>query len=221
MSRRKAKQVKAKKTLVSSAPAKRGTSAGPLRVGFDLDGVILANPIRIFRGFIATGKKMGLIPRRELEFYIPRSPLEKKLWLYLHKSSWRLADGFPVLQRLVAEGKVEAYVISGRFACLAKDSQGWIEKINALNTFQGIYFNQQDEQPHLFKARMIEELQLAYFVEDNFDIANYLAKQLGKTKVWWLSNFVDAHINFAHKFASFEQVMKGLTELLSNDNPAA
>ena len=212
---RRSVQRKDKKMVVSKSGLDEVKPNLPLRIGFDLDGVILSNPIRIFRSFVSTGKRMGLLPRRDLEFYVPKSKLEEKLWFYLHKSSWRLADGFQVLQRLVAEGKIEAYIVSARFACLAGDSENWVKKINSLDTFKQIYFNNNNEQPHLFKSKMIKQLKLDYFVEDNLDVASYLTTDQKKVEIWWLSNLVDARIDFAHKFNSFSRIMNKFAELIN------
>jgi len=75
--------------------------------------------------------------------------------------------------------------------------------------FKEIYLNDQDEQPHLFKTRIAKELKVDYFVEDNFDVAHYLSKNLstGIDKVLWLSNKLDYHRAFKFKFKSFRQVM--------------
>lgn len=185
-----------------------------IRIGFDLDGVILANPIRVFRSFISTSKRLHLLPRKELEFYQPKTALEKQLWLYLHKSSWRLANGFEVIQTLAHQGKIEAYIISGRFACLEPDTKRWLKKLQDSGAFREIYFNDHDEQPHLFKERMLKKLQLDYYVEDNYDLAKYLRQHQSKVQIWWLSNLLDSRLDFSQKFLSLAKVAEKLQSLV-------
>lgn len=186
-----------------------------IRIGFDLDGVILDNPSRIFRSLISRSKKAHLFPRKELEFYHPSSSFEKLLWTLVHKSSYKLASGFADLEKLVlAHKNLEVYVVSARFACLEKDTCKWKKTINRNNIFKAIYFNDRDEQPHFFKQRMIEKLNLDYFIEDNWDVASYLARNQQKAEVWWLSNFLDRAIDYPNKFFSFRSVVSKIESFL-------
>ena len=67
---------------------------------------------------------------------------------------------------------------------------------------------------YLFKKRMLEKLQLDYFVEDNWDVASYLATHQRHTQVWWLSNLLDQRISYSHKFFSFQSVVTKIKSLL-------
>jgi hypothetical protein len=59
---------------------------------------------------------------------------------------------------------------------------------------------------------MIDELKLDYFVEDNFDVVHYLATVQAKTEIWWLSNILDQHIAYPHKFVNFKEVVAALSQ---------
>lgn len=186
-----------------------------IRIGFDLDGVILDNPSRILRSLISRSKKAHLFPRKELEFYHPNSSLEQLLWSLVHKSSYKLADGFVNLEKLaLAHKNLEIYVVSARFACLKDDTIKWKKIINRHNIFKEIYFNDCDEQPHFFKKKMLKKLALDYFVEDNWDVASYLANNQQKTQIWWLSNFLDRIIDYPHKFFSFKTIVSKIESFL-------
>jgi hypothetical protein len=186
-----------------------------IRIGFDLDGVILDNPSRVFRSLISRSKKAHLFPRRELEFYHPNSKLEQLLWLLVHKSSYKLAEGFGDLEKLAKEhSNLELYVVSARFACLASDTEKWKKIINRQQIFKALYFNKCDKQPHFFKQTMLAKLNLDYFVEDNWDVAAYLAAKQTRTQVWWLSNFLDRSIEYPHKFFSFQSIVSKITGFL-------
>lgn len=186
-----------------------------IRIGFDLDGVILDNPSRIFRSLISRSKKAHLFPRKELEFYHPSSSFERLLWSMVHKSSYKLANGFTDLEKLVlAHKNLELYIVSARFSCLGKDTAKWKRIVNRNKIFTEIYFNDHDEQPHFFKKRMLEKLNLDYFIEDNWDVASYLANNQKKAQVWWLSNFLDRTINYPHKFFSFKTVVSKIGSFL-------
>lgn len=193
----------------------------PLKVGFDLDGVLLYNPLRIVRPMISLlkRKKIG-IQRKELEFYVPKSGSEELMWELFHKSSVFLAPGFGDISKLKAQNLIEPYLITARFGHLQQDFDKWKRKMKADELFKGCYMNSEDEQPHLFKERMIKELKLDVFVEDNWDIVRYLdknccskkGKKNVKTQIIWVSNLLDYRIDYHSKVINLKQVL----ELINN-----
>jgi hypothetical protein len=188
----------------------------PLKVGFDLDGVLLYNPVRIVRPLISLlkRKKIG-IQRKELEFYVPKPGPEQIMWELFHKSSAFLAPGFGQIEELRAQKLITPYLITGRFGHLQQDFDKWKQKMRADELFEGCYMNGQDEQPHLFKERMIKELKLDVFIEDNWDIVRYLdkncchqqRKNYYKTQVIWVSNLLDYKIEYHSKAISFKKAL--------------
>ena len=158
--------------------------SAPLRVGFDLDGVLLYNPARVARMPITLIKKI-LTHKSEIKFYTPKSKVEKIIWRMLHWSSIFPAHGIDDIKELVDMGKIEAYLISGRFSFLEADLKWWLNRIQLIGHFTGIHFNKKDEQPHLFKERMIKKLGLDIFVEDNFDIVSHLTRK-SDAKIYWI-----------------------------------
>jgi len=64
---------------------------------------------------------------------------------------------------------------------------------------------------------MTKKLKVDYFVEDNWDVVNYLSqtfkKSKFKTEVWWISNFLDQQIDYPHKYLSFKAVIEDLKKL--------
>lgn len=186
-----------------------------LKVGFDLDGVLLYNPARIVRPIIALMKKKKLIFHRDqLEFYVPEPGLGQFFWELLHKSSVWLAPGFEQIEKLKQEGLIEPYLITGRFGHLQDDYFKWKKKMNADQIFVKSFMNDRNEQPHLFKERLIKELKLDYFIEDNWDIVQYLdqrfstsLKQKSSVKIIWLSNILDFRIDYHAKANSLKQAI--------------
>jgi len=194
----------------------------PLRVGFDLDGVILYNPIRILRPFSAILSKL-LFRKKTTSFYIPRSPLAKFAWFILHKSSFIPARGLKDLKKLVEDGRIEAHLITGRYASLTDDFNSWMKSIDADHIFASQNHNIKNEQPHVFKQSLINKLDIDIFVEDNWDIVKELSRRkVGiptlrsseKTpKVFWITNLLDLHIPHEHKFYNLRGVIKRIREL--------
>lgn len=181
----------------------------PLRVGFDLDGVILYNPARIVRPIIA-GVKNIFLKKNGLKFYYPKSKLEKSIWNFLHKSSIFVAPGFEEVKKLAKEGKIEAYLVTARYSFLKDDFEKWVKKTNIKNIFKGYFYNKNDEQPHFFKEKMIKKLKLDFFVEDNWDIVKHLSLKLSDKKVFWIYNIFDKKNLHDYKFPSLKKAVERL-----------
>jgi hypothetical protein len=101
-------------------------------------------------------------------------------------------------------------VISARFGFLDSNLKKWISEQGLNKTIKNIYINERAEQPHLFKQRMIKELELDYYVEDNLDIVLYLndkALKL-KTKIYWIYNLLDGDKNYPEKFPHLEKALR-------------
>ncbi|PIV09219.1 hypothetical protein COS31_04030 [Candidatus Roizmanbacteria bacterium CG02_land_8_20_14_3_00_36_15] len=184
-----------------------------LKVGFDLDGVILYNPFRIVRPFIAIFKKIVLgFDHRPLKFYYPKTRLERYFWRVAHKSSFFIGYGFWEILTLIKKRRIKAYIITARFSFLENDLNRKIKQLGIKKYFSAIYFNRKDEQPHLFKEKMIKKLGLDVYVEDNWDIVRYLNLKVKsqKSKVYWIYNILDRKIKYQYKFSSLKKVAKKL-----------
>jgi len=187
-----------------------------LKVGFDLDGVLLYNPARIFRPIIYFIKKY-ILKRKTNQFYYPKNKLEQLIWLFLHKSSLFPAPGVKEIKQLIKEKKIKAYVISARYKSLKEDFLFWKKKIDPENLFSSWYYNEKNDQPHLYKEKMIKKLKLDVFVEDNWDIVKYLKTQNSKiktekkTKIFWIYNLLDRKIKYRYKFSSLKEVIKKIS----------
>lgn len=159
-----------------------------LRVGFDLDGVLLYNPARIARPIIVFLKKIFL--KKEVDkFHYPQTKIQKLIWLMFHKVVFGPALGYEDLKKLTKSKKIKAYIITGRNESLKDDYNRWMKKLGAKKYFSGSYFNDKNEQPYLFKEKMIRKLKLDLYVEDNWDIVNKLKVKSEKLKVFRVFNF--------------------------------
>jgi uncharacterized HAD superfamily protein len=181
------------------------TKQSPLRVGFDMDGVLLYNPARIIRPLVSSIKHI-ISHKRKLQFYYPKSSFEKWLFQLAHLSSIFNAPGLDDIAYLVKTGKIEAYLITARYNFLGNDVKRWVKKNKLEKIFKGVFYNSKNEQPHEFKERMIKSLDLDIYVEDNFDIVNHIAKKT-RAKVVWIYNIFDRNILFAHKAPTLQEAI--------------
>jgi hypothetical protein len=85
--------------------------------------------------------------------------------------------------------------------------------MNAKNYFKSTFYNQDNLQPHVFKEKMINKLQLDYFFEDNWDIVKHLNKKT-KAKIFWISNPLDSAISYNFKFYTLQDAVNYLKKIL-------
>lgn len=185
----------------------------PVPVGFDLDGVLFFNPLRVVRRPIELFKKY-ILRKDTMSFYIPKTKIEQLMWKVVHMSSLTPAKGWETIRELKELGIIEPYLITARFECLKNDFRRCKNRIKADEYFAGTFHNEKNEQPHLFKERMVRELGIKYFVEDNWNIVDHLTKSTD-AKVLWISNIADQDIQFKERFSDLEKAIKRLSELAS------
>ncbi|PIQ73149.1 hypothetical protein COV58_04090 [Candidatus Roizmanbacteria bacterium CG11_big_fil_rev_8_21_14_0_20_36_8] len=185
----------------------------PLKIGFDLDGVLLYNPARVFRP-ITLAVKYLINPEKvcKTHFYYPKTTLEQLIWRLVHLSSFKMAKGLDEIKQLVEDGKIEAYIVTSRYDCLKGDFTWWIKRMNAKRYFKGVFHNKNNMQPHLFKVKKLKELKLDYFVEDNWDIVSNITKQTNTTGLW-ITNNLDKGISYPHKFMSLKDAVNFIKQL--------
>ena len=181
----------------------------PLRIGFDLDGVVLYNPARIVRRPITMFKHF-FIPKQEKRFYVPQSKIERAFWHVLHWSSFMVSPGFHIIHSLTRKGLIEPYIITARYGFLRKDFEYWAKKLNFQVHFKGHFMNDKNEQPHEFKERMIKKLNLDMFVEDNLNIVDHLNKTTD-IEVLWIYNIFDTFVPYKHKYPTLKRALNYIT----------
>jgi len=186
-----------------------------LKIGFDLDGVLLYNPARIARPIIVFFKKI-LLKKEVDKFHYPQTKIQKLIWLMLHKVVFGPALGYDELKKLIKSKKIKAYIITGRNESLKDDYNRWMKKLDAKKYFSGCFFNDKNEQPYLFKERMINKLKLDLYVEDNLDITSYLKSRIKdqESKIFWIYNIFDRNNLYLSKFPDLESVVKKIKEII-------
>ncbi|OGM27689.1 hypothetical protein A3D00_00335 [Candidatus Woesebacteria bacterium RIFCSPHIGHO2_02_FULL_38_9] len=151
-----------------------------IRIGFDLDGVFIDKPPLI------PGKVIEWLYRshsnRQLSYRYPKTRLERLIRRISHYYKFRppIKQNLDFIKKLSKDEGYELYVISGRYAFLEKRTQIWF-KINGLDrTFREVNINLKNEQPHVFKEKMLKKLKPDIYFEDDELIAKYLARKLAK-----------------------------------------
>lgn len=180
-----------------------------LKVGFDLDGVILYNPIKFIRPIAKLFKpfKSFFLKQNLDSFYFPKSKLEQYLFRLLHKTSFKPDSAINEIKKLVMDKKIKAYIVTGRYSFLKSDYENWLKKIDAKKIFEACYQNNDDLQPNQFKTEMIKKLNLDIYIEDNWDIIQKLKIKNQKSKIFWITNVLDKNISYKYKFNDLKSAL--------------
>lgn len=179
----------------------------PITVGIDFDGVLAYNPFRIARAPV-TYMKRKILGEKKTHFFIPQSPAERLVWTLLHESSIFPAKGIGLLRELSQNNQIEAHLVTARFSFLQKPLYDWLRRYNVEQSFSSITINKNDEQPHIYKARVIEEKKFNYYIEDNLDIVKHISHKTFNTKTLWIYNILDRSYPYEYKFPYLERALE-------------
>ena len=155
-----------------------------IRIGFDLDGVLVDKPPLIpkkwleylFRGRSKNGLHYRY-PKTKLEIWI-----RKLSHFYLFRPP--LKENIKFIKKLKKQ-KHELYIISGRYSFLEKETKVWLKKRRLSSLFKKVFINLKGEQPYLFKERVIRQLKLDCYFEDDGDTVNFLRLKF-RNKIFWV-----------------------------------
>lgn len=156
-----------------------------MRIGFDLDKVFIDYPPlipdqlidRLYRRATASG----------LCYRIPARP-EQALRRFTHLTLFRppIHKNLSFLQSL-SKKQHQLYLISSRFSFLETATTVLIKKYQFDTIFDGMYFNYDNNQPHLFKNDTIKKLKLHSYVDDDLALLSFLSLENKDTKLYWLT----------------------------------
>ncbi|MCL4353815.1 hypothetical protein M1615_05150 [Patescibacteria group bacterium] len=158
-----------------------------MNIGFDLDRVLVDYPPFVPETVIDRFYKNK---NGKLAYRIPSKP-EAYLRLLIHYSIFRqpLQDNIAFVRQLKGKDNInKLYLISGRFAFLREKTDEIIARDKLGEIFSGMYFNFANEQPHIFKDKIIKKLSLSSYVDDDFDLVDYLSEKNPQLNLFWLNN---------------------------------
>jgi hypothetical protein len=157
------------------------------RVAFDFDKVFVDYP-PLIPGFVID----FLYKKRnhKLSYRIP-GYFEQKVRIMSHAPFFRhpIKDNLAFLSDLSGQNKLDLYLISSRFSFLKKRTSEWDKKHNVSHFFKKMYFNFDDEQPHVFKDKIIKQEKIDKFVDDDLELLIYLSEKNPNVDFFWLSNY--------------------------------
>lgn len=157
-----------------------------MNIGFDFDKIFIDYP-----PFLPTQLFDKLYKKRDngsLLYRIPGYP-EQILRKTLHLPFMRplIKDNLAFLKN-ISKKHNKLYLISSRFKFLKPETIRLIKKYELEKIFDGMYFNFDNKQPHLFKEKILQNLHLDLYVDDDLSLLKHVAKSNPKTKFFWLNH---------------------------------
>lgn len=156
-----------------------------MRIGFDLDKVFVNYPPLVPYVFI---DRLSKKPTQDLNYRFP-GKIEKKIRIWSHQIKLRppIQENIDTLEELSQNKKLDLYLISGRYNFLKKRTQEWFKKYHMDQYFKRTYFDYENEQPHLWKNKILRQLQIEKYIDDDLELLLYLAEHNPKIQFYWLT----------------------------------
>jgi hypothetical protein len=166
-----------------------------MTLGFDFDKVFIDYPPFIPYTLVDYLYKGSLVFRKNrtknvvLHYRFP-GPFEQKIRVLSHYPLFRhvIKPNVASLKRIAAKKKYKTYLVSSRFGFLKDRTQLLMEKHKFKDYFDGVYFNFENKQPHLFKEETIRNLKIDTYIDDDLDLVLYLSKKIPDLKIYWLKD---------------------------------
>lgn len=83
------------------------------------------------------------------------------------------------------------YLISSRYKFLEPETTRLVKKYQLDTVFDKMYFNFENQQPHLFKEKILKKLHLDLYIDDDLSLLKHVSKSNPKTKFFWLNHTSD------------------------------
>lgn len=157
-----------------------------MNIGFDLDKIFVEYPPFVPEkvvDFLYKEKSNGV-----LKYRIPAKP-EQFFRLLTHYPFLRkpIRENLTFVKNLKQQNNAKYYLISSRFSFLKKRTEEIVQENNLNLIFDDMFFNFKNQQPHIFKNKIIEKLKLNCYIDDDLALLLFLAKRNLNTKFYWLN----------------------------------
>ncbi len=158
-----------------------------MNIGFDLDKIFINYPPLIPDRFIDYLYKQK-VTKYELLYRIPSRP-EQYIRILSHYPIFRpaISKNVSVVKNETLKKNHTYLLISSRFSFLEKRTAAILRKYGLDQVFEGMYFNTNNQQPHMFKNELMQKLHIDRYVDDDLPLLTYLARLNKKTRFYWLN----------------------------------
>ncbi len=162
-------------------------------IGFDFDKVFIDYPPLVpytlvdflYKGAVVFKKNKS--KNQKIHYRFP-GLVEQKIRILSHYYIFRrpISENIKFLKKISERKKNKTYLVSSRFSFLKKRTEEILTKYNLNKYFDGIYFNFENKQPHLFKEQTIKNLKIDTYIDDDLDLSLYLAQKMPNLTIYWV-----------------------------------
>ena len=107
-----------------------------------------------------------------------------------------IRENIRLIEELYKSNKYELFVVSSRYQFLNKRTREWFRFYKTRKFFKKIFINLHNEQPHLYKEKMITRLKLDVFIDDDKPLLDYLKSKVKNVDLVYVS---DQHQHFSNR----------------------
>ncbi len=162
-------------------------------IGFDFDKVFIDYPPLIpyalvdflYKGAVVFKKNKS--KSQKIHYRYP-GKIEQMIRIVSHYYIFRrpITENIKYLKKISEKKNNKTYLVSSRFSFLKKRTEAILKKYDLDKYFDGIYFNFEDKQPHLFKEQTIKNLKIDTYIDDDLDLSLYLAQKMPTLTIYWV-----------------------------------
>ncbi len=158
-----------------------------MNIGFDLDKIFIDYPP--FAPAALINRLYLKDCNNTLSYRIPKKP-EQVIRLLTHYPLFRppIIKNIQFVKDLVRQNKDKHYLISSRFGFLKKVTLNITKRYELNKIFDGMYFNFENNQPHIFKNGIIKKINIQRYVDDDLLLLKFLCIENPKIKFFWLND---------------------------------
>jgi len=159
-----------------------------MNIGFDLDKIFIDYP-----PFIPDALINRLYKQQSNGLLLYRMPSKAEIIIRIlsHHPFFRppIIENIQFVEALAEDKKHRYYLISSRFSFLKDRTKQIVKKYNFDKIFSAMFFNFEDQQPHVFKDRIIKKMKIDLYVDDDLPLLEYISENNPNTKFFWLNKW--------------------------------
>lgn len=153
-------------------------------IAFDLDGIFIGSPPFVPKRLIEWLYRGP--QNQKLKYRYPTTKFEQQIRKLSHLGFLRpsISKNAEFLKNF-SKSDNQIYLVSSRYQFLESLTLKLLEKYSIKNNLTKIYLNTENEQPHLFKEKMIKKLKINIFIDDDLKLLMYLRSCCPDTKLFF------------------------------------
>lgn len=159
-----------------------------MNFGFDLDRVLVDYPPLVPPKLINWLYRDHI--KKELHYRYPANEMEKTFRKLTHHHFFRpkIEENIAFLREFHKRHPHDKFfLITGRYAFLEKQTHKILNRYGLKKYFHEIHINLLDEQPHLFKEKVVKKFKIDTMVDDNLDLLIHLKRSNPRLLCFWFN----------------------------------